>query len=69
MIHMWLYRRSRAYRWFHGWRVMWGLHRLHGYGVIEAVVSIAANRICGHRMYWHPKATRERMRGAHDKPA
>lgn len=37
------------------------LHRVKGFGVIEATVSILANRVCGTPMYWYPRRERERM--------
>ena len=42
--------------------ITWRLFRLKGYGIVEAAVALLAHRICGTPMYWHPKATRERMR-------
>jgi hypothetical protein len=61
-IHLWFYRRSALYRWAWNWHVTWGLHRLQGYGRFEAMVSILAHRVCGHRMFWYPRAKREEMR-------
>lgn len=42
------------------------LHRVKGYSLFEAFVSVLANLVCGTPMYWYPKSERERMRKARD---
>lgn len=45
-----------------GWRTLYELSRLNGYGIIEAFVCVAAKRLLGTKLYYHPLNERRRIR-------